>query len=57
MDTDRNPPRVVRRVGWSRCIACGSPFFSEDVVALRLCDGPTSCRDPHDRYTNWGKPA
>lgn len=56
LDMDRNPPRVVRKVGWQRCIACGSPFFSEDVVALRLCDGSTSCRNPKDHNMNWGKP-
>ena len=56
LDTDHNPPRVVRKVGWQRCIACGSPFFSEDVIALRLCDGASSCRDPKDHNTNWGKP-
>lgn len=57
LDTDHNPPRVVRNVGWQRCIVCRSPFFSEDVVALRLCDGATSCRNPKDYCTNWGKPA
>lgn len=44
LDTDCHPPRVVRKVGWRTCIACGSPFFSEDVLALRLCDGPEGCR-------------
>jgi hypothetical protein len=45
VDADRCPPRVVRKVGWRNCMACGVPFFSEDVVALRLCDGPEGCRD------------
>ena len=44
LDTDHNPPRVVRRVGWRRCIGCGASFFSEDVIGLRLCDGPDGCR-------------
>jgi hypothetical protein len=44
IDADQNPPRVVRRVGWRSCMACASPFFSEDVIALRLCDGPVGCR-------------
>lgn len=35
----RNPPRVVRRVGWQRCMKCSKPFWSGDVVRLRLCDG------------------
>ncbi|MBS1832583.1 MAG: hypothetical protein JST65_07720 [Acidobacteria bacterium] len=45
LDVDHNPPRVVRRVGWRKCMACAKPFFSEDVVALRLCNGPKSCRE------------
>jgi hypothetical protein len=57
LDTYYNPPRMVRRVGWQRCMVCGSPFFSEDVVKLRLCDGTTSCRNPKDRWINGGKPA
>lgn len=39
LDTDHVPPLVVRRVGWSRCLRCRRPFFSEDVVKLRLCGG------------------
>lgn len=39
LDTDHNPPRVVRRVGWQRCMKCRKPFWSDDVVRLRLCDG------------------
>jgi hypothetical protein len=44
LDCDHSPPRVVRKVGWRSCMGCGRPFFSEDVVALRLCDGPNPCR-------------
>ncbi len=35
---DRNfdPPRLVRHVGWRRCMACGCQFFSEDVQRQRL---------------------
>lgn len=52
LDMDHHPPRVVRSVGWSRCLTCGSPFFSEDVIALRLCDGPDGCRSPAPRARN-----
>jgi hypothetical protein len=45
LDDDYCPPRVVRKVGWRSCMACAKPFFSEDVIALRLCDGPDGCRD------------
>jgi hypothetical protein len=45
LDTDFSPPRVVRKVGWRSCMRCKQPFFSEDVIALRLCDGPDGCRD------------
>lgn len=37
LDHDHSPPRVVRSVGWRRCMRCATPFFSADVVALRLC--------------------
>jgi hypothetical protein len=37
LDTDCFPPRVVRKVGWRNCMTCGKPFFSQDVVALHLC--------------------
>jgi len=52
LDTDHFPPRVVRRVGWLRCIGCGAPFWSEDVVRLRLCDGPDGCRGEATRPRN-----
>lgn len=37
MDPNVEPPRVVRQVGYVRCMACGRPHFSEDVVHARLC--------------------
>lgn len=45
LDLDRNPPRVVRSVGWRICIRCRSPFWSVDVVGVRLC---TSCKGAPD---------
>lgn len=45
LDLEYFPPRIVRKVGWQTCMCCGKPFFSEDVIALRLCDGPEGCRD------------
>jgi hypothetical protein len=43
LDMDHNPPRIIRRIGWRSCMACRRPFFSEDVVSLRLC---SSCKEP-----------
>jgi hypothetical protein len=43
LDMDHNPPRVVRHVGWQRCITCRSPFFSEDTIRQRLC---VKCKEP-----------
>ena len=37
MDTNFDPPRLVRRVGWLRCVCCGRPHFSEDVARARMC--------------------
>ncbi|MFA7460156.1 MAG: hypothetical protein WCY60_04025 [Trueperaceae bacterium] len=37
MDPNVEPPRVVRRVGYVRCLRCSRPHFSEDVVSIRLC--------------------
>ncbi len=37
MDPNCDPPRVVRRVGWLRCMCCGRPHFSEDVARARMC--------------------
>jgi hypothetical protein len=44
LDLDCAPPRVVRKIGWRTCMKCQKPFFSEDVAALRLCDGYEGCR-------------
>ena len=38
LDMDRRPPVAVRRVGWQCCMRCTRPFFSADVVAIRLCN-------------------
>ena len=51
LDADANPPRVVRKVGWQRCMKCRRPFFSEDVLRLRLCDGTEGCRRDEDRFS------
>ena len=48
LDADARPPRVVRKVGWHRCLKCRRPFFSEDVLRLRMCE---PCRGQEDRYT------
>lgn len=45
LDTDRTPPRVVRSVGWRLCMACHKSFWSDDVVAVRICDGCKELRD------------
>ena len=51
LDHDYHPPRVVRRVGWQRCMRCRQPFFSEDVLRLRLCSSSgTGCREDEDRF-------
>lgn len=53
LDADVRPPRVVRRMGWQRCLKCRRPFFSEDVLRLRLCTaghGTTGCREHDDRF-------
>ena len=47
LDTDHNPPLVVRKVGWCRCLRCRKPFFSQNVAAQRLC---VLCRGDSDRY-------
>ena len=38
LDHDVTPPRVIRRVGWQRCLRCLRPFFSSDIVRQRLCE-------------------
>jgi hypothetical protein len=42
--------RVVRKVGWHRCLKCRRPFWSEDVLRLRLCGGAQGCRGDEDRF-------
>lgn len=49
MDED-DRHRVVRKVGWHRCLKCRRPFFSEDVIRLRLCSGAQGCRGDEDRF-------
>lgn len=45
------PGCVVRRVGWHRCMRRRKPFFSEDVLRLRLCSGAEGCRGDEDRFS------
>lgn len=33
-----NGNRVVRIVGYRRCLICKKPFFSEDMRGNRICD-------------------
>lgn len=37
LDTDHNPPRVVRFVGWQPCMRCRRQYFSPDVARVRMC--------------------
>lgn len=37
LDLDDIPPRVVRQVGWRICMSCAKPFWSSDVIGVRLC--------------------
>lgn len=37
LDVDHNPPRVVRVVGWQRCMTCRKPFWSDDTRNVRMC--------------------
>ncbi len=55
LDLDCHPPRVVRRVGWQRCMRCRQPFWSDDVIRLRLCSSGTGCREDEDRFAQ-GEP-
>lgn len=32
-----DPPRVIRKIGWLRCMACKRYHFSEDVARVRIC--------------------
>lgn len=51
LDHDHHPPRVVRCVGWQRCMRCGKPFWSEGVIWLRLCSGAVGdCRGDESRF-------
>ena len=43
LDHDYWPPRVVRSVGWNLCLRCQRPFWSADVLKLRMCD---PCKSP-----------
>lgn len=43
LDLDHNPPRVVRMVGWRMCMRCSTPFWSGDVVRVRMCG---ECKAP-----------
>jgi len=47
IDHDLTPPRVIRRIGWHKCMRCRRPFFSQDVIKHRLC---FECRADADRY-------
>jgi hypothetical protein len=38
IDHNDQPPRVVRLVGWRKCISCVKFFFSRDVCGIRICD-------------------
>jgi len=51
IDEDMKPPRIIRKVGWLHCLKCGKPFFSEDVLRLRLCINVASygCRTDKER--------
>lgn len=51
LDHDHNPPRFVRHVGWRTCMKCCDPYFSQDVIRLRICDG---CKTPMPAR-NWSK--
>lgn len=37
LDPNFTPPRVVRRVGWLKCMRCQRFHFSDDVVGIRIC--------------------
>ena len=37
LDCDHKPVRVVRCIGWRSCMKCTQPFFSADVVKVRMC--------------------
>lgn len=37
LDPNFDPPRVIRRVGWVKCMRCQRFHFSGNVVSVRLC--------------------
>lgn len=43
-DHNDNPPRVIRLVGWRKCVACAKLFFSRDVCGIRICDVCKACK-------------
>jgi hypothetical protein len=43
LDIDRNPPRIVRHVGWPDCMCCRKPFWSDDTRHVRICE---PCKAP-----------
>jgi hypothetical protein len=38
LDPNSDPPRVVRHVGWRKCLRCREAFWTPSVIAVRLCD-------------------
>lgn len=32
-----DPPRLIRKMGWARCMTCRRYHFSEDVARVRIC--------------------
>jgi hypothetical protein len=43
LDPNFDPPRVVRHVGWRRCMCCRGEMWTPDVVRVRLCE---VCKSP-----------
>ena len=37
LDPNFDPPRIIRRVGWVKCMRCQRFHFSGNVVSVRLC--------------------
>ena len=37
LDPNFNPPKVIRHMGWKRCMSCWRFHFSEDIVRVRIC--------------------
>lgn len=38
LDHNFRPPRVVRLVGYRKCMCCRNSFWSGDVARVRICD-------------------